>query len=130
MITAHLRRTVRALYAFACGYCGVAETEVGSSLTIYPYQPEDAGGSDEIDNLVYACHACNLHKSAAWNPQIRPFSTPSKPICHFISVPSRLLALSALPTLTTAQLPTLQSLRRAKTRFLSILMIATTTAGR
>ena len=72
MITAHLRRTVRTLYAFGCGYCGVTETEVGSSLTIDHYQPEDAGGSDEIDNLVHACHACNLHKSAAWNPQSPP----------------------------------------------------------
>jgi hypothetical protein len=67
MISAELRRTVRTLYAFACGYCGVTETEVGAYLTIDHYQPLDAGGSDDIDNLVYACHACNLHKSASWN---------------------------------------------------------------
>ena len=34
MISAHLRRTVRTLYGFSCGYCGVTETEVGSFLTI------------------------------------------------------------------------------------------------
>ena len=67
MISAELRRTVRTLYAFACGYCGVTETEVGAYLTIDHFQPRDAGGTDDIANLVYACHACNLYKSAAWN---------------------------------------------------------------
>ena len=76
MITAYLRRTVRTLYAFACGYCGVTETEVGSTLTIDHYQPEDAGGTDDLDNLVYACHACNLHKSTAWNSQMPPVLHP------------------------------------------------------
>ena len=41
MISAELRRTVRTLYAFACGYCGVTETEVGAYLTIDHYQPLD-----------------------------------------------------------------------------------------
>ena len=76
MISVNLRRTVRTLYAFACGYCGVTEAEVGSYLTIDHYQPEGAGGSDEIENLVYACHACNLHKSTAWNPQTPPVLHP------------------------------------------------------
>ncbi len=76
MISAHLRRTVRALYAFACGYCGITETEAGSQLTIDHYQPKDAGGSDDIANLVYACHACNLLKSAAWNPLNAPVLHP------------------------------------------------------
>ncbi|GAB4456834.1 MAG: hypothetical protein OHK0029_15420 [Armatimonadaceae bacterium] len=69
MISASLRRTVRTLYGFACGYCGVSETEVGAFLTIDHYISRDAGGSDEVDNLVYACHACNLHKAATGNSQ-------------------------------------------------------------
>lgn len=76
MITAHVRRTVRTIYAFACGYCGVTETEVGSTLTIDHFHPVDAGGTDDADNLVYACHACNLYKSAAWNPQVPPVLHP------------------------------------------------------
>lgn len=76
MISANLRITVRTLYAFACGYCGVTEAEVGSYLTIDHYQPKDAGGTDEIGNLVYACHACNLHKATAWNPQVPPVLHP------------------------------------------------------
>ena len=68
MISADTRRTVRTIYAFSCGYCGVTETEVGSYLTIDHFQPLTSGGTDEISNLVYACFACNLHKSATWNP--------------------------------------------------------------
>jgi hypothetical protein len=79
MISADLRRTVRILYAFSCGYCGITETEVGAYLTIDHYRPRDAGGTDEIANLVYACHACNLHKSAAWDlldcPVLHPLQT-------------------------------------------------------
>jgi hypothetical protein len=71
-----MRRTVRTLYAFACGYCGVTETEVGAYLTIDHFVLQDAGGSDEIENLVYACHACNLHKSAAWNLLTPPVLHP------------------------------------------------------
>lgn len=67
MIRSETRRTVRTIYAFACGYCGVTEIEVGSQLTIDHFQPLDSGGTDDIENLVYACHACNLYKSAAWN---------------------------------------------------------------
>lgn len=76
MISATIRRTVRTLYAFACGYCGVMETEVGSYLTIDHYQPQDAGGSDDISNLVYTCHACNLHKSATWDSVNPPILHP------------------------------------------------------
>ena len=67
MISAELRRIIRAIYAFACGYCGVTETEIGAMLTLDHYQPVNAGGSDDVSNLVYACHACNMYKSAAWN---------------------------------------------------------------
>lgn len=76
MISAHLRRTIRTLYAFACGYCGVTETEVGAYLTIDHFIPLDAGGSDDVENLVYACHTCNLHKSSAWNAQYPPILHP------------------------------------------------------
>src|ERR1041385_5667342 len=82
MISAEIRRTVRTLYAFACGYCGVTETEVGAYLTIDHYQPQDAGGSDDITNLVYTCHACNLYKSAAWDPLNPPILHPLRTEMH------------------------------------------------
>jgi hypothetical protein len=82
VISAELRRTVRTLYAFACGYCGVTETEVGAYLTIDHFQPRDAGGTDDIANLVYACHACNLYKSASWNLSAPPVLHPLRSEMH------------------------------------------------
>jgi hypothetical protein len=61
-----LRQSVRARYNFRCGYCGVLERHVGSELTIDHFQPVSQGGTDDIENLVYCCHACNSHKSDFW----------------------------------------------------------------
>jgi 5-methylcytosine-specific restriction endonuclease McrA len=57
---------LRRRYQFACGYCGVTEISVGSTLTIDHYQPRSRGGGDELDNLVYACQRCNLNKHDFW----------------------------------------------------------------
>jgi hypothetical protein len=97
VISAELRRTVRTIYAFACGYCGVTETEVGAHLTVDHYQPQDAGGSDEISNLVYACHACNLYKAAASNPQQ---ATVLHPLRDNLTLHIRLLPDGLLQDLT------------------------------
>ena len=67
-MTVALRRQVRALYRFACGYCGVSEASVGSELTIDHYQPRSAQGNDALENLVYACPACNQFKAETWSP--------------------------------------------------------------
>ncbi|MFO7538178.1 MAG: HNH endonuclease [Chloroflexota bacterium] len=60
------RRAVRQEYNFACGYCGVSETDVGSELEIDHFQPISQGGSDELENLIYACPACNRNKATYW----------------------------------------------------------------
>ena len=54
------------MYSFRCGYCGVSETQVGAQLTFDHFRPLSKGGTDEISNLVYACHACNHYKSDYW----------------------------------------------------------------
>lgn len=54
---------VRQRYNYACGYCGITETDAGGELTVDHYVPTFAGGSDELDNLIYACVRCNLYKS-------------------------------------------------------------------
>lgn len=60
---AHPRlQTVRQRYNFCCGYCGVSETDAGGDLTVDHFHPASAGGSDQIDNLVYACVRCNQYK--------------------------------------------------------------------
>jgi 5-methylcytosine-specific restriction endonuclease McrA len=61
-----LREKVRQAFGGQCGYCGLAETTIGAELTIDHYQPRAAGGKDRFDNLVYACHRCNLYKGDYW----------------------------------------------------------------
>lgn len=53
---------VRERYASRCGYCEVSEADVGGSLTVDHFQPSSAGGTDNEDNLVYACFKCNQYK--------------------------------------------------------------------
>jgi hypothetical protein len=59
---------LRQIYGFSCAYCGISEDDAGAELTVDHWQPRSAGGSDALDNLVYACHACNGFKGDYWNP--------------------------------------------------------------
>lgn len=61
-IALETRAAVRTAYGGRCGYCGVHETAVGGELELDHYHPRAAGGSDDIENLVYACTACNRFK--------------------------------------------------------------------
>ena len=65
-ISSENRTVVREQYNFRCGYCGVSEIDVGSELEIDHFQPTSQRGSDELDNLVYACPACNRNKASYW----------------------------------------------------------------
>lgn len=65
-ITNENRMRVREQYNFRCGYCSVSEFDVGSQLEIDHFQPSSQRGSDELDNLVYACPACNRNKASYW----------------------------------------------------------------
>src|SRR5579862_225634 len=62
MIRIAVKRLVRSIYVMRCGYCQVSEAEVGAEFTYDHFQPQSLGGSDDADNLVYACHACNEFK--------------------------------------------------------------------
>jgi HNH endonuclease len=53
---------IRQRYNYHCGYCGVSEADTGSELTVDHYRPRSANGSDDEDNLVYACIKCNQFK--------------------------------------------------------------------
>jgi hypothetical protein len=61
-ISTETRAAVRAAFGGRCGYCGVSETSVGGELEMDHFHPQAAGGSDDIENLVYACTACNRFK--------------------------------------------------------------------
>jgi hypothetical protein len=58
-----LLSSVRQLYDYRCGYCGVSETETGGELTVDHFHPSSASGSDDLDNLVYCCFRCNVFKA-------------------------------------------------------------------
>jgi hypothetical protein len=61
-VSAATRAAVRAAFGSRCAYCGVSESFVGVELEMDHFHPVAAGGSDEIENLVYACTACNRFK--------------------------------------------------------------------
>lgn len=65
-ITPEVRAAVREAYGRRCGYCGVMETWVGGELEIDHFRPLLHGGTDALDNLVYACTICNRFKSDYW----------------------------------------------------------------
>jgi 5-methylcytosine-specific restriction endonuclease McrA len=46
---------VRARWGARCGYCGVADEDVGGELAVDHYVPLVAGRDDSDDNLIYAC---------------------------------------------------------------------------
>ena len=68
-MTAPERATLRQLYNFHCGYCGVTETDVGAVLTTDHFQPTSRGGADATANWVYCCFACNTAKGDYWQPE-------------------------------------------------------------
>jgi HNH endonuclease len=62
------RAALRVRFVFRCGYGGIGETDVGAELTIDHFHPSAHGGSNEPDNLIYCCHACNEFKGDYWQP--------------------------------------------------------------
>lgn len=61
-----IRAAVREAYEYRCGYCDVSEVWVGGELEIDHFRPRRHGGTDTLDNLVYACTICNRFKSDYW----------------------------------------------------------------
>jgi len=61
-----IRAAVREAFGRRCGYCGVSEVWVGCELEVDHFCPPRHDGTDELDNLVYACTMCNRFKSDYW----------------------------------------------------------------
>lgn len=53
---------VRQRANFQCEYCHVSEIDSGAELSIDHFISTSKGGSDALDNLIYACQRCNLYK--------------------------------------------------------------------
>lgn len=101
-VSAETRAAVRAAFGGRCGYCDVSETSVGGGLEIDHFHPVAAGGSDAIENLVYACTACNRFKAdyaaAPDAPESLHLLRPKQDdlSAHIAeTVPGRLLGLTA-----------------------------------
>jgi len=83
-ITSETREYIRQRANYACEFCGVTETDVGSELTIDHFQPITKGGDDSLENLLYCCPRCNQYKldywptrpddPPLWNPRREPAS--------------------------------------------------------
>ncbi len=54
---------------FRCRYCSVPESQCGAELTYDHFRPLIQGGTDDVSNLVYACHACNEFKGDYWSEE-------------------------------------------------------------
>jgi hypothetical protein len=62
------RAAVRAAYNYRCAYCGVSEIDSGAELTVDHFRPSSRGGTDDLENMVYCCHACNEYKGDIYQP--------------------------------------------------------------
>jgi len=90
-ISQEVLELVRRRANFACEYCGVSEVDSGARLTLDHYQPTSQEGTDDPDNLIYACFACNVNKGdywptatgqlPVWNPRDQRFDQ------HFVQDP-------------------------------------------
>jgi hypothetical protein len=65
-LTASIREQVRQRAGCACEFCGISEIDTGGMLTIDHFRPRARAGSNELENLIYACIACNQYKQDYW----------------------------------------------------------------
>lgn len=53
------RELIRKRAKYLCEYCHSPEKISATRFTIDHIIPQSLGGSDDIDNLAYACRRCN-----------------------------------------------------------------------
>ena len=61
-MTANLYKVVAARAGYCCEYCHAPEALFNHRFPVDHIMPRVFGGSDDLDNLALACHACNSHK--------------------------------------------------------------------
>jgi hypothetical protein len=108
-VSASIREQIRQRAQYACEFCGITEIDTGGMLTIDHFQPRTKAGSDELENLIYACITCNQYKqdywprtetaARLWNPRQESASE------HFIEQEDgQLTALTPIGTFTIKRL--------------------------
>lgn len=79
-ISKQVRYRVRKAFDFCFAYCGVREDQIGAELDVDHFQPTSRGGTDDFDNLICTCPACNRFKSYYW-------PTPESPVSFYLLHP-------------------------------------------
>jgi hypothetical protein len=79
-----VREQVRHRAHCACEFCGVSEIDTGGLLTIDHFQPRSKGGTDDVENLIYACAPCNQYKNDYWASEAadQPLWNPRQDPAH------------------------------------------------
>ena len=93
-----------------CEYCLMHEQLQGATFHLEHVAPQSQGGPTALENLAWACPACNLHKSdrvQATDPEMNEPTAlfhPRQPVWseHFEWVGYRLVARSAIGRTTIA----------------------------
>jgi 5-methylcytosine-specific restriction endonuclease McrA len=60
---ADLRQFVEARASQRCEYCRMHQSLQGAAFHVEHIVPLSLGGTDDVDNLAWACPGCNLKKS-------------------------------------------------------------------
>jgi hypothetical protein len=65
-LSSAIREQVRQRAHCACEFYGISEIDAGGLLTIDHFQPRSKNGTDDVENLIYACASCNQYKHGYW----------------------------------------------------------------
>ncbi len=60
---AEVQQLVEARAGQQCEYCRMHQSLQGASFHVEHIKPVSLGGTDDVDNLAWACPGCNLKKS-------------------------------------------------------------------
>jgi hypothetical protein len=108
-LSASLREQVRQRAECACEFCSISEIDVGGLLTVDHFHPQSKGGSDALENLIYACINCNQYKQDYWpqNDDALRLWNPREALFleHFVEAENgRLVALTVTGDFTLRRL--------------------------
>jgi len=61
-INSAIRKFLRQRANYLCEYCHSSEEGSTTRFTIDHSQPRSLAGSDDVENLILACHRCNMRR--------------------------------------------------------------------
>jgi hypothetical protein len=88
VLSANIREAVMQRADHCCEYCQSQDKYSPNAFTIDHILPEDLGGTNEPDNLAYACFLCNRlksNKTTGFDPIIQSYVPLFNPRIHIWS---------------------------------------------